>query len=226
MALYEVDDATDTTVDADDTWIATIKEDVLCPECGALRSGHDVLDLVIGEVSGRFAIGCVLPLCAMLMHTGFVDAIGKKEVERAMYLRNVFRADGRVHSEYVAAYGREPTYIRASERSHHSVCQECGHSAYFGVGSRYTTKAAMANGLDIYEESGARGLIMTDTLFDRLDETWRKLLKCYKLPVKVHAIDGLPDVWPTRPSKELLAGYVPHRTAFRTSRLGRSSDHG
>ena len=214
---YEVDDRTDTTVTVDAKWAKRVKGAVFCPQCSNLRRGSAPIDVMVNEIEGGFALASTLPFCLTVLSTAFIDAIGRTEVERAFEFRRLLRPDGRAHPEYSVAYGRESTYIRASAKSEHWVCTGCGHSTYFGVGSRYTTRAVVGSNVGIYEEVGGRGLIINHTLRQRLGREWDSFLKFYKLPIREHAMDGLPDVWPMYPTEEQLRGYVPRKMEFKNS---------
>ena len=209
MKLFALDDRKDGTIPTTKEWDADHAKH-MCWRCGMLDRRFGLPDVAL-----RFpnATDCHLwglyKFQILILSTQLAEFIGWDLIHRDLITSRLLHADGSVQDSGIACWGREVRLKRAFTQSESKPCEGCGRRFYSGGAKQYVAKrTAITRDLHMDHRGG---LLVTESIADRLQSPAAKALFRPKLnlrytPVDVlpEPIDGypdLPDAWltPTSP---------------------------
>jgi hypothetical protein len=168
------------------------KRDWLCLGCNFPKPGRASIDVTLQSPEPRdaplnFVYGFGIPIAKR----AFLECFGDS-VFRDLHVGRVFLEGGGKLSDWVTFRGKAPLIVRGTRNISYRVRVECGRNVYFAMGSRYLFPTP-PNDHDLFE-SDLSGLIVSESMFDRIAlNSWPKLI-FDKLPVLDSPKDALRDL--------------------------------
>lgn len=209
--LYEIYARTDDSFDPSDETITALRPHQ-CAACREWPMSSDPLpDVVVDGEPPPSAVSFVSSLLFGVVSDEFSNALGFEHVERNLRTGRLIRADGSPIPNYRTFLGRPPLVLRGGPRSRHVVCGRCGALHYIPVpvNNPYVTAASVPGAEQLYAGMVPR-LIVNEATRQRLGGHWDSAVKIYRLPVREHPEDGLPDELGLFPTPAQLKAYKPN----------------
>jgi len=165
----------------------------LCSECGGVKSGVRAVDISIRTSRPpKYPMNIVFKPIIGIAQRAFLNELGKEDVERDLYLGRIFNHNGKECGEYATFKGRHTVIVRGVEDYGYRTCPACGHHYYY---AKYSQKQSYlypdpSEDAEIFE-SHSGSLVVTERIYLRIAEIWRRRIYVTKLNVLEMPLDGL-----------------------------------
>ena len=161
-----------------------------CDGCSNARPTWQEVDVAIEQPHPRvgplnFVSGC----CVGIVRRDFMTQLGPDIFQRDLYLGRLLGPSGDAVENWVTFRGRRRLIIRGDRHVSHRRCPICKRDIYFALGKPYLYPAPPSDA-EVFE-SNLWGLVVADSVLDRLDTTKHRTLRVEPIPIADTPRDGL-----------------------------------